>query len=83
MRTVQPIVSGIMTVVVVREGDAVTKTKAKRQSADFLPIIRDIRASGVTSAHAIAQELNARGIRSARGGFWQSTQVQRVLAKTP
>ncbi|WP_146056449.1 recombinase family protein [Methylobacterium sp. V23] len=56
-------------------------TKAKRRSADFLPIIRDIQASGITSAHAIAQELNARGIRAARGGFWQSTQIQRVLAK--
>lgn len=46
-----------------------------------LPVIDDIRASGATTLQAIADELNAREIRTARGGRWYSTTVRNVLQR--
>ena len=43
--------------------------------------IAEIRAEGVTTLAGIAAALNAQGIRTARGGAWAATQVQRVLAR--
>jgi DNA invertase Pin-like site-specific DNA recombinase len=57
------------------------RTKAKRRAADLAPILVAIRANGATSLPAMAAELNARGIRSARGGPWSATQVARVLER--
>lgn len=57
-----------------------------KTAADFvlnsIPIIKQIQATGLTSLTAIAGALNARGIRSARGGEWQPTQVKRVLERS-
>jgi hypothetical protein len=33
-----------------------------------LPVVREIQAAGITSLAAIAAALNARGVRTARGG---------------
>ena len=44
-------------------------------------MIREIRASGVASLRGIAAALNARGVRTARGGRWAATQVGAVLAR--
>jgi hypothetical protein len=44
-------------------------------------VIREIRASGVASLRGIAAALNARGVRTARGGRWAATQVGAVLAR--
>lgn len=54
---------------------------AARRAADVLPVVEQIRAAGVTSAKGIARELNARGVPSPRGGQWQTTSVQRLLAR--
>jgi len=43
--------------------------------------IREIRASGVASLRGIADVLNKRGVRTARGGRWAATQVSAVLAR--
>ncbi len=54
--------------------------KAVARARDLGPIISAIRSSGITSANGIARELNARGIRTARGVAWQAVQVQKLLA---
>jgi Recombinase len=57
----------------------VRSAKVAARAGDLLPVIRQLQASGVTSANAIAKALNERGIGTARGGAWRATQVQRVL----
>lgn len=49
-------------------------------AANVLPIVRQIEASGATSLRAIAAALNARGIRTARGGEWHPTTVRNLVA---
>ena len=46
------------------------KAKSKAFARDIMPIIETLRAEGHTSLRAIAAELNARGILTARGGKW-------------
>jgi Recombinase len=41
-----------------------------------------VQESGVASLRGIAAALNARGVRTARGGRWAATQVGAVLART-
>jgi hypothetical protein len=48
---------------------------------DLLPVVHAIRASGVTTLAGVAEALNARGIRSARGGCWRVPSVQNLLAR--
>jgi hypothetical protein len=43
---------------------------ADRHAQDLAPVIANIRASGATSLRAIAEELNARGMLTRRGGRW-------------
>lgn len=58
---------------------AFRKARAAKRHEDLIPVIEDIRAAGVTSLSGIGQELNARGITSARGGPWTASQVRRVV----
>ena len=44
-------------------------------------MIREIQNNGVASLRGIAAALNARGVRTARGGKWAATQVGAVLAR--
>lgn len=61
---------------------ATIKARGEAQAARFEPIIRELRAEGITSATGIAKALTARGIPTARGGSqWTTVQVQRVLAR--
>lgn len=64
-------------------GRAAATARATARSADLAPVIAGLREAGVTSASGIAKALNERGIPTARGGIWQATQVQRVLARMP
>ena len=45
---------------------------------NVLPVIEQIRAGGA-SLRQIAAELNARGIKTARGGKWHATTVRNIL----
>jgi hypothetical protein len=56
--------------------------KAHRRAADLAPIIAELQASGATSYRQMATSLNARGIRTARGGRWSAVQVKRVMERT-
>ena len=51
-------------------------------AANVRPIIEQIRASGVGSLRGVARALNARGVRTARGGSeWTAVQVSDVLKR--
>ncbi|SEI04378.1 Site-specific DNA recombinase [Methylobacterium sp. 275MFSha3.1] len=65
-----------------RAGGESTARAADAFAANVLPVIASIRAAGATSLRAIAAELNARRIETARGGTWSAAQVQRVLERT-
>ena len=56
---------------------------ADRFAASVLPMIRSIQSSGATSLRAIAQALNNRGVRTARGGQWQVSNVRNLLSRLP
>ena len=57
------------------------RTNANERAERLREIIADIQASGITSAAAIARELNQRGISATTGGQWQAVQVQRLLQR--
>ena len=52
---------------------------ADQHARDVLPVIEDIRSGGVTTLLGIADELNRRGILTARGGTWDATRVRRLV----
>jgi hypothetical protein len=59
---------------------------ANKRSADshafaLVPTIRKLLAAGFVSRHALADELNRRGIPTARGGRWHYTTVVRMLTR--
>jgi hypothetical protein len=55
------------------------RAKADQFAAAILPIIEQIRESGATSLTDIAEGLNARNIRTARGKRWYPTTVKNIL----
>jgi DNA invertase Pin-like site-specific DNA recombinase len=54
---------------------------ARLFAANTLPIIEAIRATGVTDLRRIAAALNARGVRTARGGRWHVSNVKNLLGR--
>jgi DNA invertase Pin-like site-specific DNA recombinase len=63
------------------KGVAINRKQAADFAANLLPVIRDIRASGATSFHAIAEALNARGVRTVRGGGWHASSVRNIMLR--
>lgn len=57
------------------------RAQAVERAQAMLPVLDEIRASGATSLRAIAEGLNARGIRTAQGGKFSAMQVKRVLER--
>jgi DNA invertase Pin-like site-specific DNA recombinase len=64
-------------------GRAIQITAADEFAQTVLPVIRAIQAAGTTSFASIAGVLNARGVKSARGGKWHVSSVANVLGRTP
>ena len=62
-------------------GAARTAEAAHRFAENTAPLTREIQGSGVASLRGVAAALNARGVRTARGGRWAATQVGAVLAR--
>jgi DNA invertase Pin-like site-specific DNA recombinase len=60
---------------------ATRQAKARSRASDLAPVIEELKASGAVSLRQIAAGLNARGIRTARGGEWSAMQVQRVMER--
>lgn len=63
------------------KGAAVNRARALTHAENVLPVIKQIRAGGA-SLRQMAAELNARGIKTARGGKWHATTVRNILAAT-
>jgi DNA invertase Pin-like site-specific DNA recombinase len=57
------------------------KARARADVARLAPAVADIRASGVTTVRAIADELNRRQIASPRGGKWSKSTVAVLSAR--
>ena len=64
---------------VAKRGRAVASANARRFAANVRPIIEEIMRVGVTSHNAIAQKLNERNVKTARGGVWTHVQVGAIL----
>ncbi len=62
-------------------GAARTAEGAQRFAENVAPVIKQIQGNGVASLRGVAAVLNARGVRTARGGRWAATQVGAVLAR--
>lgn len=58
------------------------KANANAHAARVLPVIEAIRKTGATSLRAIAAELTARKVETARGGEWNAAQVSNILKRT-
>jgi DNA invertase Pin-like site-specific DNA recombinase len=52
---------------------------AEQFAATVLPVIASLQKAGATSYRGIAAALNGRGVRTARGGQWQVSNVRNVL----
>lgn len=59
------------------------KAEADAFALNVLPIINQVKAGGVGSYRGIAEALNARGVRTARGGTWQAATVRNVMLRAP
>jgi DNA invertase Pin-like site-specific DNA recombinase len=62
-------------------GRRVQQNEALRFARNILPVIRSIQSSGATSMVSIANELNIRNVRTARGRHWHSSSVSNVIAR--
>ncbi len=62
-------------------GAAATQAVANTFAANVVPLVRDLQAAGLTTTRAIAEALNVRGIRTARGGEWHHSTVRNLLAR--
>ncbi len=62
-------------------GRHAAKEAAARFAANVLPIIASVQATGISTLAGIADALNGRGIRTARGGRWHVSTVRNVLAR--
>lgn len=57
------------------------KSKADAFAADLETVLADIREAGLTSYGQIADELNARHIKTARGGRWHPSSVRNLVSR--
>jgi DNA invertase Pin-like site-specific DNA recombinase len=64
------------------KAQAAHRASADRFAANVLPIIESIRASGISTHLGIADALNNRGVRTARGGRWHATTVRNLLGRS-
>src|SRR5665213_4392796 len=60
-------------------GSKVLTAEADAFAANVLPIIASLRDSGILDLRGLAGALNARGIRTARGGRWHVSNVKNVI----
>jgi DNA invertase Pin-like site-specific DNA recombinase len=54
---------------------------ADRFAANVRPVIESIRKAGANSYEAIAIEMNARNVKTARGGSWHATTVRNAMKR--
>jgi DNA invertase Pin-like site-specific DNA recombinase len=66
-----------------RAGVAAVQARASERAADLAPIVKELQEGGARSLRAIAAGLNARGVRTPRGGEWLAGSVAQLLARLP
>ncbi len=54
---------------------------ADQHADDVMPTLKQIIKSGVRSVHIVAQQLNQRGVRTARGGQWHGTTILNLIRR--
>ena len=64
-----------------RKAHEANRATAEAFAANVLPIVRQIQAAGVSGLQNIANALNDRGVRTARGGAWHNSTVRNLLAR--
>ena len=64
------------------KGCAAMKLAADVFAANVMPVVNQLQGQGVTTVRALAEALNARGIKTARGGVWHHSTVRNLLART-
>jgi len=62
-------------------GRRAQQAEAHRFAINVLPVIRSILSHGPVGMVSIAEQLNQRGIRTARGGSWHVSSVANILAR--
>ena len=62
---------------------ATNQANADAHAARVLPVIEAIQKTGATSLRAIAAELTARKVPTARGGIWTAVQVSNIMKRRP
>ncbi|GAB5426956.1 MAG: recombinase family protein [Devosia indica] len=65
------------------KGNAVLRAQADQFAANVLPVVETIRGAGVSTLRGIADALNARGVKTARGGKWYAATVRNLLEREP
>jgi DNA invertase Pin-like site-specific DNA recombinase len=63
------------------KGRKISIDEADRFAQIVLPIIATIQRSGITSLRGLAIALNNPGVRTARNGQWQVSNVRNILAR--
>jgi DNA invertase Pin-like site-specific DNA recombinase len=62
---------------------ASTKATADAFALNVLPVIQQVRTGGIHTYRGIAEQLNVRGVRTARGGTWQAATVRKIMLRSP
>jgi hypothetical protein len=65
----------------IRRSALIKKERADEFAMAMLPIIENVRKEGVTSLTAIADQLNKRGIATAKAGKWYASTVKNILER--
>ena len=64
------------------KGRKVLRDTAVAFARNVLPVVREIQQAGTTDMRGIAKALNARGVRTPRGGVWHQSSVRNLLLRT-
>jgi DNA invertase Pin-like site-specific DNA recombinase len=62
-------------------GRQAQRVEADRFAGEIAPLIENIRAAGVITLRAIADELNRRSVKTQRGGSWHAGTVNAILQR--
>jgi DNA invertase Pin-like site-specific DNA recombinase len=65
------------------KGHRAIRAAADRFADNVLPVVKEMQKAGKNTLAEIAEALNARGIRTARGGRWHSSTVSNLLRRRP
>jgi DNA invertase Pin-like site-specific DNA recombinase len=60
---------------------AVVSANADAFAANLLPLVQSLQAAGVTKLADIADALNVRGVKTARGGLFYASTVRNILLR--